>query len=136
MSPTTLIISECKDPFFHNITLTPTMPVRRIFLSVTFYLPKGLWLVNKGKCSVQLIGTKPVTVQVGATCTTLYGLKKLSVITPKITNPFGSQFWGFHGLPTIWVCICEKICEYFITTAGRRRHPPHHHLYGTGLFFF
>ena len=111
MSPTTLLISECTDPLFHEITLTPTIPVRKNslwnFLSVTFYLPKGLWLVNKEKCSVQLEGTNPVTVKVGATCTTLYGLKKFSVITPKITNPFGSRFWGVFGLPTIWVCICE-----------------------------
>ena len=112
MSPTTLLISECKDPFFHEITLTPTIPVRRNSmekaLSVTFYLPKGLWLVNKEKCSVQLEGTKSVTVKVGATCTTLYGLKKFSVITPKITNdPSESKFWGFFGLPTIWVCTCE-----------------------------
>ena len=110
MSPTTLLITECKDPFFHEITLTPTIPVRKNstgkFLSVTFYLPKGLWLVNKEKCSVQLEGTKSVTVKVGATCTTLYGLKKLSVITPKI-NSFGSKFWCVFGLPTIWVCTCE-----------------------------
>ena len=108
MSPRTLLISECADPFFHNITLTPTIPVRGIFVSVTFYLPEGLWLVNKGKCSVQLEGTKPVTVQVGATCTTLYGLKKYSVITPKITNNlWDSKFWAAFGLPTIWVCTCE-----------------------------
>ena len=112
MSPTTLVISECTDPLFHNITLTPTIPVRRNsrgdFVSVTFYLPKGLWLVNKEKCSVQLEGTKPVTVQVGATCTMLYGLKKFSVITPKITNNlWDSRFWRAFGLPTIWVCICD-----------------------------
>ena len=111
MSPTTLLISECTDPLFHDITLTPTIPVRKNFLgnflSVTFYLPKGLWLVNKEKCSVQLEGTNSVTVKVGATCTTLYGLKKFSVITPKITNPFQSKFWGVFGLPTIWVCTCE-----------------------------
>ncbi|XP_074620014.1 uncharacterized protein LOC141878864 isoform X2 [Acropora palmata] len=113
VSPTTLLISECKDPFFHEITLTPTIPVRRNSmekaLSVTFYLPKGLWLVNKEKCSVQLEGTKSVTVKVGATCTTLYGLKKFSVITPKITNdPSESKFWGFFGLPTIWVTVLQK----------------------------
>ncbi|XP_015780130.1 PREDICTED: von Willebrand factor D and EGF domain-containing protein-like, partial [Acropora digitifera] len=112
VSPTTLLISECKDPFFHEITLTPTIPVRKnsfgTFLSVTFYLPKGLWLVNKEKCSVQLEGTNSVTVKVGATCTTLYGLKKLSVITPKIANHFQSKFWGVFGLPTIWVTVLQK----------------------------
>ncbi|XP_015777730.1 PREDICTED: von Willebrand factor D and EGF domain-containing protein-like [Acropora digitifera] len=112
VSPTTLLISECStDPLFHEITLTPTIPVRKNslghFLFVRFYLPKGLWLVNKEKCSVQLEGTNSVTVKVGATCTTLYGLKKFSVITPKITNPFQSEFWGAFGLPTIWVCIRE-----------------------------
>ena len=117
MSPTTLLISECTDPLFHNITLTPTIPVRKNswgnFLSVTFYLPNGLWLVNKEKCSVQLNGTNSVTVKVGATCTTLYGSKKSSVITPVITNPFQSKFWGVigFGLPTIWVCIC-KYCIF------------------------
>ena len=142
VTPTTLLISECKDPLFHEITLTPTIPVRKNslgnFLSVTFYLPKGLWLVSKKKCSVQLEGTKSVTVKVGATCTTLYGLKKLSVITPKIitNDPYESKFWGFFGLPTIWVCICEYFCEYFITTATRHRHPSPHHLYGGGVFFF
>lgn len=114
MTPTTLLISECTDPLFHNITLTPTIPVRKNFLSVRFYLPNGLWLVNKEKCSVQLNGTNSVTVKVGATCTTLYGSKKSSVITPVITNPFESKFWGslqsVFGLPTIWVCIYE----YFI----------------------
>lgn len=117
MSPRTLLISECKDPLFHEITLTPTIPVRKNslgnFLSVTFYLPEGLQLVNKEKCSVQLEGTKSVTVKVGASCTTLYGLEKLSVITPKITNSFGSEFWGVFGLPTIWVCVFEYFCEYF-----------------------
>ncbi|XP_074620010.1 uncharacterized protein LOC141878862 isoform X3 [Acropora palmata] len=113
VSPTTLVISECTDPLFHNITLTPTIPVRRNsrgdFVSVTFYLPKGLWLVNKEKCSVQLEGTKPVTVQVGATCTMLYGLKKFSVITPKITNNlWDSRFWRAFGLPTIWVTVLQK----------------------------
>ena len=114
MTPTTLLISECTDPLFHNITLTPTIPVRmnsmETFLSVRFYLPKGLWLVNKEKCYVQLRGTNSVTVKVGATCTTLYGSKKSSVITPVITNLHKSAFWGglqLFGLPTIWVCICE-----------------------------
>ena len=134
MSPTTLLISECADPFFHEITLNPTIPVRKNslgnFLSVTFYLPKGLWLVNKGKCSVQLEGTKPVTVKIGATCTTLYGLKKRSVITLKITNPFQSKFWGSFGLPTIWVCICEYYLFASIplqSTSSSSSHHDHHH---------
>ncbi|XP_015775656.1 PREDICTED: uncharacterized protein LOC107353782 [Acropora digitifera] len=114
VTPTTLNISECTDPLFHNIILTPTIPVRRNskgnFLSVTFYLPNGLWLVNKEKCDVQLEGTKSVTVKVGATCTTLYGSTKLSVITPAITNSFQSEFWGVFGfgLPTIWVTVLQK----------------------------
>ena len=142
VSPTTLLISECKDPLFHEITLTPTIPVRKNslgnFLSVTFYLPEGLQLVNKEKCSVQLEGTKSVTVKVGATCTTLYGLKKLSVITPKIitNDPFESKFWGFFGLPTIWVCVFEYFCEYFITTASPHRHSPPRHRHGGGWVCF
>ncbi|XP_044176217.1 von Willebrand factor D and EGF domain-containing protein-like isoform X2 [Acropora millepora] len=115
VTPTAIVISECKEPLFHNITLTPTIPVRKNsvdkFLSVRFYLPDGLWLVNKEKCSVQLEGTNSVTVKVGATCTTLYGSKKLSVITPAITNPFESKFWGslqsVFGLPTIWVTVLQ-----------------------------
>ena len=127
MSPTTLLISECKDPFFHEITLTPTIPVRKNsigkFLSVTFYLPEKLWLVNKEKCSVQLEGTNSVTVKVGATCTALYGLKKLNVITPKITNPFQSKFWGAFGLPTIWVCTWE----YYLLQLFHNYHRRHRH---------
>ena len=108
VSPTIISISECKAPFFHEITLTPTIPVRGIFVSVTFYLPKDLWLVNKTKCSVQLEGTNSVTVKVGATCTTLYGQKWNGVITPEITKPTESEFWDSYGdLATISVCICE-----------------------------
>lgn len=83
------------------------IPVRKNskgnFLFVTFYLPTNLWLENKEDCSIKLEGTKPVTVRVGATCTTLYGSKKLLVITPKILNPTDSEFWGVFGLPTVWV---------------------------------
>ena len=88
------------------------IPVRKNakgkYLHVTFYLPSGLWLLSKDKCSVELKGTTPVTVKVGATCTTLYGLTKSAVITPKITNNLDSKFWTFTGLPTVWVCryIC------------------------------
>ena len=134
MSPTTLLISECADPFFHETSLTPTIPVRKNslgnFLSVTFYLPKGLWLVNKGKCSVQLEGTKPVTIKVGATCTMLYGLKKFSVITPKITNSFQSKFWGVFSLPTILVCICDYYLFASIpllSTSSSPSYRDHHH---------
>ena len=105
------------------------------FVYVTFYLPKGLWLVNKGKCSVQLKGTKPVTVMVGATCTTLYGLKKFSVITPKITNPLQSEFWGLFGLPTIWVCISD-IVSLQVFHYHPRPHSPPRHLYRGEVFFF
>ena len=133
MSPRTLLISECADPLFHNITLTPTIPVRKNslgnFLSVRFYLPKGLWLVNKMKCSVQLEGTNPVTVQVGATCTTLYGLKKFSVITPKIitNDPLESKFWGFFGLPTIWVCVYEYYLFASIPLLSTSSSSSYHH---------
>ena len=92
-----------------EITLTPTIPIRPNFkggyLTVTFYLPDGLWLVNKEKCFVELKGTTPVKVKVGATCTTLTGLRKSIVITPKITNGDDSMFWALFGLPTVWVCI-------------------------------
>ncbi|XP_068711982.1 von Willebrand factor D and EGF domain-containing protein-like [Montipora foliosa] len=106
VTPSTLFITECQVPFFQEITLTPTIPVRNTFLTVTFYLPKGLWLENKGDCSIQLQGTKSVTVRVGATCTTLYGLRKLSVITPQITTD--SVFWGYFGLPTVRVTVLQK----------------------------
>ena len=139
MSPKTLLISECEDPLFHEITLTPTIPVRKKPLSVTFYLPQGLQLVNKEKCSVQLEGTKSVTVKVGATCTTLYGLKKFSVITPVITNNlWESKFWAAFGLPTVWVCICEYFLRVFYYHS-RHLHPPPHHMHyhnGGGVCFF
>lgn len=78
------------------------IPVRGKFnLLVTFYLPTNLWMENKEDCSIILKGTKPVTVRIGATCTALYGSKKLLVITPKIVTH--STFWGVFGLPTVWV---------------------------------
>ena len=71
---------------------------------MTFYLPDGLWLVNnKDKCLLELKGTKEVKVKVGATCTMLHGLTNLKVITPKIVNYKDSPFWGYFGLPTVWV---------------------------------
>ena len=109
VSPSTLLITECEEPLIKEITLTPTIPIRPNFkggyLTVTFYLPDGLWLVNKEKCFVDLKGTTPVKVKVGATCTTLTGLRKSIVITPKITNGDDSMFWALFGLPTVWVCI-------------------------------
>lgn len=110
VTPSTLIIEECKEPFHQELTLTPTIPVRKnkrgTYLLVTFYLPDGLWLVNKEKCFVELKGTTPMTVKVGATCTTLYGLKKTAVITPRIANNDDTDFWAKFGLPTVWVCRC------------------------------
>lgn len=124
MTPTTLIITECNKTFFHNITLTPTIPVHDA-LTVTFYLPHGLWLKTKNqRCSVQLEGTKSVTVEVGAECTTLYGLKRSGLITPKITNAKENIFWGAFGLPTIWVCLCECHC---LQVFHYNRHPQHPH---------
>lgn len=112
VTPSTLIISECEEPFYQELTLTPMIPIRQnrhgAYLFVTFYLPDGLWLLNKYKCFVELKGTTPVTVKVGATCTTLYGLKKKVVITPKITNGKDSVFWTFFGLPTVWVTVVQK----------------------------
>ena len=131
MTPTTLLITECDGKFFHNITLTPTIPVWKNVLTVTFYLPNGLWLKSKNKkCSVQLEGTKSVTVEVGAQCTTLYGFKKLVVITPKITHAEDSNFWGAFGLPTIWVCLCECLCLQVLHYNRHTHHPHllHHHL--------
>ena len=91
-----------------QLKLTPTIPVRKnsdgLYVYVTFYLPDGLWLVNnKDKCIVEIKETEEVKVSIGATCTTLHGLKNLKVISPKIMNQKG--FWSFYGLPTIWVCI-------------------------------
>ena len=77
---------------------------------MTFYLPEGksLWLENKGDCSIQLQGTDPKTVRIGASCTTLDGLSQSLVITPMITNGDDSDFWGFVGLPIVWVCSFEE----------------------------
>ena len=102
VTPSTIVIPECKEPFHRELTLTPMIPVRKA-LSVQFYLPDGLWLLDKDDCSISIKGTTPVKVKVGATCTTLYGLAKLKVITPKITNRDESVFWGDFGLPTVWV---------------------------------
>ena len=69
---TTIIITECQVPFFTELTLTPTIPVRPNnagnYLFVTFYLPAGLWLKNKEKCFVELKQITPVKVGVGADC--------------------------------------------------------------------
>ena len=102
VTPSTIVIPECKEPFHQELTLTPTIPVRTA-LDVTFYLPDGLWLLNKDKCFVKLKGTTPVKVKVGATCTTLHGLAKLKVITPKIDNIGETAFWKYFGLPLVWV---------------------------------
>ena len=110
-------MTECEKP--HELTLTPTIPVRvgtvTGGLLVRFYLPDGLWMVDKDKCYVELKGTTPVTVNIGATCTTLWGRKKLKVITPKITNdPDTLSFWAYMGLPTVWVYILDRFgCRYY-----------------------
>lgn len=73
-------------------------------MSVKFYLPHGLWLVNKDKCIVEIKDTQEVKVSITASCTTLYGMKKLKVITPRIIDKdedFG--FWSGYNLQTIWV---------------------------------
>ena len=103
--PTTLIIEECKEPYTAKLTLTPTIPVRKNskdqYVSVKFYLPEGLWLVNEDKCTVEIKETQEVKVSIRATCTTLHGMTNLKVITPKIINKEG--FWSYYNLPTIWV---------------------------------
>ena len=121
--PTTLIIEECKEPYIVQLTLTPTIPVRKnsegLYVYVTFYLPDGLWLVNnKDKCIVEIKETQEVKVSIGATCTTLHGLKNLKVISPKITNQNG--FWSFYGLPTIWVCTVFFFVFYHSSSTVQR----------------
>ena len=121
--PTTLIIDECKEPYIVQLTLTPTIPVRKntdgLYVYVTFYLPDGLWLVNnKDKCIVEIKETEEVKVSIGATCTTLHGLRNLKVISPKITNQRG--FWSFYGLPTIWVCIVFLFVFYHSSSTVQR----------------
>lgn len=56
--------------------------------------------------------TKSVTVQIGATCTTLHGSSKLNVVTPMLINHEHSQFWAFFGLPTIWVRNLTLMLRY------------------------
>ena len=108
MSPATIIIRECEEPYFTEVTLTPTIPVRPNlsgeYLRVKFFYPEGLWLKNKEQCFVELQGTTPVTVKFGVTCTDLNGKERNVVITPVIEN-HDSGFWGFFGLETVWVCI-------------------------------
>ena len=121
--PTTLIIEECKEPYTVQLKLTPTIPVRKNsdghYVYVTFYLPDGLWLVNnKDKCIVEIKETEEVKVSIGATCTTLHGLKNLKVISPKIMNQKG--FWSFYGLPTIWVCIVFLFVFYHSSSTVQR----------------
>lgn len=112
--PTTLIIKECDNP--KNITLTPTIPVRKNsrgeYLFVKFFLPPGLWIMDKKNCLIQMEETKSVTVQIGATCTTLHGSSKLNVVTPMLINHEHSQFWAFFGLPTIWVRNLTLMLRY------------------------
>lgn len=106
-----------------QLTLTPTIPVRKnrdgFYVRVTFYLPDGLWLVNnKDKCIVEIKETEEVKVSIGATCTTLHGLRNLKVISPKIENKSG--FWSFYGLPTIWVCIVFLFVFYHSSSTVQR----------------
>ncbi|PFX16668.1 Fibropellin-1 [Stylophora pistillata] len=111
--PTTLIIKECDTP--KTITLTPTIPVRKnskgFYLFVKFFLPPGLWIMGEKNCHIEMKETNSVAVQIGATCNTLRGSKKLNVITPRFTNHNDSDFWGFFGLPTIWITVQQKGTE-------------------------
>lgn len=56
--------------------------------------------------------TKSVTVQIGATCTTLRGSNKLNVVTLTLINHSDSKFWAFRGLPTIWVRNLTLMLRY------------------------
>ena len=63
-------------------------------------------------CLIQLKGTKSVTVQIGATCTTLHNSDRLNVVTPRLTNHAGSEFWAYFALPTIWVRNLTLMLRY------------------------
>lgn len=68
--------------------------------------------MDKKNCHIQMEETKSVTVQIGATCTTLHGSNKLNVVTPRFTNHADSKFWGYFGLPTIWVRNLTLMLRY------------------------
>ena len=68
--------------------------------------------MDKKNCHIQMEETKSVTVQIGATCTTLHGSNKLNVVTPTFTNHADSKFWAYFGLPTIWVRNLTLMLRY------------------------
>ena len=69
--------------------------------------------MDKKNCHIRMEETKSVTVQIVATCTTLHGSNKLNVVTPKvIVNHEDKSFWGFMGLPTIWVRNLTLMLRY------------------------
>lgn len=105
MTPSTLSIEECKDPYKVSLTLKPTIPIRlNDGLSVRFYLSAGL-LLEKDQCFVNLKGMKEVKVDVRVACQTIRAAQgiKWKAITPKIANDqmLLPDFWQFVNLPVV-----------------------------------
>ena len=95
---------EACDKAFHDIIITPTIPVRPnrgLRPAITFFAPQDVDIL--GDCEVPLLqGIQPVTVKIKAACKTSV-TKGLKRIIPVIYKK-NSNFWGAGPrLPTIWV---------------------------------
>ena len=98
---------EACDTELYNITIKPTIPVRRDDQSgrglpkIAFYAPPEVEILSS--CEVPLSqGINPVTLTIKAACKTSV-TKGLKRIIPVISKK-NSNFWGFGPrLPTIWV---------------------------------
>ncbi|XP_078371962.1 von Willebrand factor D and EGF domain-containing protein-like isoform X7 [Oculina patagonica] len=114
VEPTTIQITECSQNIT-SFTITPTIPVGKRsqddhYLNISFWLPKGILLVNQSKCAVEIKDMIPVTVRIIATCknypTDETGVDR--VIIPRMEGGH-SRFWNrdMH-LPAIWVSVVEN----------------------------
>lgn len=85
---------------------------------ISFWLPPELQLVNKDKCEIPLQGTKPITLQLKATCPATGATEGLKAIIPHISNYHSLNYWDPRAdLPTIWVCkpyiVDPRVSAYY-----------------------
>ena len=73
---------------------------------ISFWLPPEIQLVNEAKCEIELQGTKPITLQLKATCPTTGVTEGVKAIIPHVSNYHSRYFWNPQeaDLPAIWVC--------------------------------